>query len=199
MTYPPDIQQSYEVWGANCGPCSLAAVLNLSVNDVRGLFDGFESRGYTNPTHLKAALDRARVKYRAVGPNLPRYGLAFIQWGGHETKPIKAQYRFTHWIGIAGEVVFEVNAPHLTTFQSWRKIMPAAIKEEGQGNGAYSIRAGIEVLSLKERFINYEPRDGRLRVESVKPVGASTASIFPHVYAPTRVRVQWHSLGNSLA
>jgi len=81
--------------------------------------------------------------------------------------------------------VFEVNAPHLTTFQSWREIIPAAIKEEGQGNGAYSIRAGIEVLSLKERFINYEPRDRRLRVESVKPVGASTASIFPHVYAPT--------------
>ncbi len=153
MIYPSDIEEAHELWGANCGPCSLAAVLDLSVNDVRGLLDGFELRRYTNPTQLKAALDRAGVKYRPIGPNLPHYGLVFVQWGGHESKPINVQYRFTHWIGIAGDVVFEVNAPHLTTFESWKDIMPRAIKEEGHGNGTFTVRAGIEIFggALKRR------------------------------------------------
>ncbi len=115
MLYPSDIEEAHELWGANCGPCSLAAVLDLSVSDVRGLL-------------------------------------------------INVQYRFTHWIGIAGDVVFEVNAPHLTTFESWKEIMPEAIKEEGHGNGKFTVRAGIEIfggfeaaalnLSQKRRISN---------------------------------------------
>lgn len=145
MIYPSDIEEANELWGANCGPCSLAAILNLPVNKVRKLLDGFEARHYANPTHLKAALDRAGVKYKAIGPSLPRYGLAFIQWGGHQAKPVKVQYRFTHWIAISGDIVFEANAPHLTTFESWKEIMPEAIKEEGHGDGTFTVRAGIEI------------------------------------------------------
>jgi hypothetical protein len=145
MIYPSDIEEAHERWGANCGPCSLAAVLNLPVNKVRDLLDGFESRRYANPTHLKAALDRAGIRYKAIGPKLPRHGLAFIQWGGHESKPIKVQYRFTHWIGIDGDRIFEVNAPNLTTFESWKEIMPGAIKNQGRGDGTFIVRAGIEL------------------------------------------------------
>jgi len=80
MTYPPDIQKAHELWGANCGQCSLAAVLDLSVNDVRELLDGFESRGYTNPTHLKAALDTAWPSFNGVGtrPNQLRRNIALL-------------------------------------------------------------------------------------------------------------------------
>jgi hypothetical protein len=155
MVYPADIEQAYNLWGANCGPCSLAAILNLPVNDVRKLMDGFERRGYSNITHIKNALDRAGVKYRSIGPRMPTHGLVFIQWGGHESKPAHVQYHHTHWIAYSRGTVFEVNAPYLTTFASWEEIMPEAVKEEGHGNGAYTIRAGIEILGeavLPKRF-----------------------------------------------
>lgn len=147
MIYPADIEEANEIWKANCGPASVAAILNRPVNDVRELFNGFEKRGYTNVTHIKQALDRAGVKHRSIGPKLPGHGLAFIQWGGHEKKPVIVQYRFTHWIAVDGLAVFEVNAPHLTTFESWEEIMPEAIKEEGHGNGTFTVRAGIEVIT----------------------------------------------------
>lgn len=146
MIYPADIEEAHELWGANCGPCSVAAILNLPVNDVRELFEGFEGRRYANITHIKQALERAGVsRFFSVGAQLPKHGLAFIQWGGHEDKPAKVQYRFTHWIAVDGEAVFEVNAPHLTTFESWRENMPEAVKEEGHGNGSFTVRCGIEV------------------------------------------------------
>lgn len=146
MIYPTDIEEANELWNANCGPCSVAAILNLPVNDVRELFEGFESRGYANITHIKDALNRAGVKYYNAGATLPKHGLAFVQWGGHEAKPARVQYRFTHWIAVDGDAIFEVNAPHLTTLESWKEIMPEAVKDEGHGNGTFTVRAGIEVI-----------------------------------------------------
>lgn len=149
MIHPPDIEEANQLWHANCGPCSVAAILNLPVNGVRELFDGFEHRGYANITHIKDALDRAGVNYYNAGAGLPKHGLAFIQWGGHEGKPQKVQYRYTHWIAIKGDIVFDVNAPHLTTLESWKDVMPQAIQEEGFGNGTFSVRAGIEIIEEK--------------------------------------------------
>lgn len=146
MIYPPDIEESHELWGANCGPCSVASILDLPVSQVRELFIGFEKRGYANITHIKRALLNARVNCRSIGAKLPQHGLAFIQWGGHEKKPPVVQYQFTHWIAVDGENVFEVNAPHLTTFESWKEIMPQAVKDEGRSDGTFTIRAGIEVF-----------------------------------------------------
>lgn len=146
MIYPSDCEQAYDVFGANCGPASIAAILNRNVMDIRSYLDGFEQRKYMNPTHVKATLDKMRIGYKVLGTQMPINGLVFIQWGGHENKPITAQYRFTHWIAIEYGTVFEVNAPQIVTWQQWQKVMPGIIKEEGHGNGSFFIRSALEIV-----------------------------------------------------
>lgn len=146
MIYPPDIEVAADEWNANCGPCSLAAILNLTLTETRPLLNGFDKRGYMNITHVTDALKAASRSFRARLKTRPQYGLAFIQWGGHEKKPAFVQYRFTHWIAFDGDTVFEVNAPELVPWGLWQTVMPEIMREEGHGDGSFFIRSAIEVV-----------------------------------------------------
>ncbi len=118
-----DADLAHETWGANCGPGALAAILGMTLDEVRPHMGDFESKGYTNPTLMWEALKSAGVRrfsYRGghLGrENWPRYGLARIQWEGPWTAPgvpIRARYRHTHWVGAAtlwsGIGIFDINA-----------------------------------------------------------------------------------------
>lgn len=147
MKYPTDIEQAADEWNANCGPAALAAILDRSLAETRPLLNGFEKRGYMNITHVTDALKVADVPFRSGLKTRPAYGLMFVQWGGHEKKHVLAQYKFTHWIAVAGEVVFEINAPYLVSWDEWAKQMPQIMKDEGHGDGTFLIRSAIAVGS----------------------------------------------------
>lgn len=136
---PPDVSEAYEAWGANCGPCALAAILRKLVMSVRDLFDGFEARRYVNPTHMLAAIKAAGKRATTTpchdwregekhrrGRQLPAYGLAFLQFSGGwwDTKPETVQYRFTHWVGCADPrpgivMIYDLNAGEWVPREQW--------------------------------------------------------------------------------
>lgn len=145
MKYPEDIETAADQWNANCGPCSVAAILDRPVSDTRQLLNGFDKRGYMNITHVQEALKAANIVFKGRLKTRPTYGLVFVQWGGHENKPAFAQYRFTHWIAVAGDIIFEVNAPHLVSWNEWVAVMPKIAQEEGLGDGTFFIRSAIEI------------------------------------------------------
>jgi hypothetical protein len=146
LYYPQDIDEAWEAYGASCGPCSLAAIASYRVMEVQPYLADYAARGYMNPTHMQDALSALPGIHRWWNvKGLPAYGLAFIQWGGHEQRPVKVQYRYTHWIACHGDMIFEVNAPSLVTWTEWQRIMPRLIQQEGKGNGTFSIRRGFEV------------------------------------------------------
>jgi hypothetical protein len=152
MHYPPDIDAAYESWGANCGPCALAAILDLPVAAVRDYFLDFQQRGYVNPTHMRQALERANRRYRVMRDGQrPQAGLLFVQWGGHEHRPIPAQYRHTHWIAIEHDRVFEVNAPELVPWRKWQQVMPRLMQVEKLGNGTFFVRTALALISTTSR------------------------------------------------
>ena len=103
-----DLEAASDTWGCNCGPAALAAILGLTLEEVRPRF-GPDWPGYTNPTAMFAALQRQAVRWTELRPGLsgaplpwPRFGLARIQWEGPWTRPgvpIAARYRHTHWVG----------------------------------------------------------------------------------------------------
>lgn len=114
---PPDVEDAYDAWGANCGPCALAAVLGVPVSRVRRLFPDFERKPWVNPSTMWTALTLARRKAVKRGWDWPAYGLACVQWDGWwcaKDKPVKLAYRYTHWIAVAhteyGRMVYDVNA-----------------------------------------------------------------------------------------
>lgn len=136
-----DLEAANDAWGCNCGPGALAAICGLTLDDVRPHL-GERWPGYTNPTTMTAALqslwragrviairnlrlvpdrivgERYKVPAAAhVAVEWPRWGLCRIQWEGPWTQagvPMRARYRFTHWIGAAadparGVGVFDIN------------------------------------------------------------------------------------------
>jgi hypothetical protein len=51
--------QAFDAWGFNCGPSAIAAVVGLTIDEVRPHMGDFESKHYTNPT-----LNRSGSVYR---------------------------------------------------------------------------------------------------------------------------------------
>jgi hypothetical protein len=146
MKFPTDIEAANEAWGANCGPCALAAILGRKVEDVRSLvMPMFEKKGCMTPTDMKAALDKAGVAHSS-GPKKewPECGLVFIQWGGFESRPVIAQYRFTHWVAVRQGKLFDLNLPELTTRPDWERFS-VDLSKAFKGNGTYWVRASILV------------------------------------------------------
>lgn len=113
-----DAERAYEEWGCNCGPAALAAIMDLTLDEVRPFMGDFETKRYTNPTLMLDSMKRCGAPWRK-SPILrwPTYGLVRIQWGGPWTAPgvpIRARYRYTHWVGAwtgrNGSGVFDINA-----------------------------------------------------------------------------------------
>ena len=59
-------QQASDDWGFNCGPAALAAICGLTPDAVRPHLGDFESKGYTNPTLVAAALRSLGVPFKRV-------------------------------------------------------------------------------------------------------------------------------------
>lgn len=116
-----DADRAYDEWGANCGPGAIAAIMGLTLDQVRPHMGDFERKRYTNPTLMWATLRRLGAMFSYRGGDLgrenwPAYGLARIQWEGPWTRPgapIAARYRHTHWVGArrtqTSVGVFDIN------------------------------------------------------------------------------------------
>jgi hypothetical protein len=113
-----EAQQAAEEWHLSCGPAAVAALLGLTLPQVRPHLGTFEAKGYMSPTMMYAALRSLGVPWTMGTTGCwPVYGLARIQWHGpwmQPKVPIKARYRYTHWVGCdAGDgdiQVFDINA-----------------------------------------------------------------------------------------
>lgn len=158
-----DAERASKAWGANCGPAAIAAIMHLTLDEVRPYMGDFERKHYTNPTLMFATLGRLReagiCRSWRIGPKLwPAYGLVRIQWEGPWMRPgvpIAARYRHTHWVGAATVNdrigVFDVNAlangSGWADVEDWSEILvPHLISEcVPGGDGRWLITHAIEV------------------------------------------------------
>lgn len=159
-----EVEAAADEWGCNCGPAALAAVLGLSLAEIRPHLGDFEAKGYMNPTMMLAALRSLWVKWEAWaagGILWPTCGLCRVQWEGPWTAPgvpIAARYRKTHWVGSRilsdGCVqVFDVNAMHHNggwlDFEVWRQqLVPWILKHcHPKASGAWHLTHRLQILS----------------------------------------------------
>jgi hypothetical protein len=162
-----DAENAYFEWGCNCGPAALAAIMEMTLDEVRPHLTGFDAKRYVNPTMMFDALKGIGAKYRstalgyALAPDdfigWPRYGLARIQWEGPWMKPgvpMRARYRYTHWVGGQGGRssygVFDINAINngsgWCSLKSWTDVIVPTITEcYRRADGKWHITHAIEV------------------------------------------------------
>lgn len=155
---PPDAHEAHRQWGANCGPCAIAALLGKSLAEVRPHLDGFSRRRYMNPTHVRAALESlgqrvTRTRKGAYpareGCCWPQRGLAFIQFSGEwDRAPVAVQYKHTHWIATVRidnhRQVYDVSAEGWLSFSGWLDgVLPYLCNDHRATD--WWVRSGLEV------------------------------------------------------
>lgn len=157
-----DAERAYATWGCNCGPGALAAIMGMSLDEVRCHMGDFERKGYTNPTLMFESLNRAGANWQTLScrPLIwPKWGLVRIQWHGPWTRPgapVRAAYRHTHWVGSCvradGNIgVFDINAMSngsgWCSIKDWSEILvPWLLGQcEPAADGRWSLTHSIEV------------------------------------------------------
>jgi len=132
LACPPDLrftveeaENLYDECSFNCGPSALAAITQRTPREVLEAMPDFKSRGYTNPTMMRRGLAWLGAKWTETlsqdgAVNLtnqasafPTFGLARLQWAGRWTKPgvpVRARYRYSHWVAACGAWVYDINA-----------------------------------------------------------------------------------------
>ena len=155
-----DAQRAWETWGCNCGPGAIAAVMGMTLDEVRPHMGDFERKRYTNPTLMWEVLGRIGRPWRKLRAPLdwPQHGLVRIQWHGPWMKdgvPMAARYRQTHWVGGArlpgrGIGVFDINAISAggwISLKAWSETLVPWILDEAvpRADGTWSLTHVIEV------------------------------------------------------
>lgn len=154
-----DGDRAYHEWGANCGPGALAAIMGMTLDEVRPHMGDFETKHYTNPSLMNAALRSVGRPWRKIGGEWPAYGLVRIQWEGPWTLPgvpFKARYRYTHWVGAEktatkGIGIFDINAMNngsgWCALADWASIVAPflATHHDPRATGGWHITHAIEV------------------------------------------------------
>ena len=149
-------------WGANCGPGAIAAMVGMTLDEVRPHMGDFEQKHYTNPTLMWATLDRLGVSWHKLKEPLtwPEWGLARIQWHGPWTAPgvpVRVAYRHTHWVGACsrhGNIgIFDINAlgngSGWCSLKDWGEtLVPWLLQEiEPKADGLWSLTHAVEIMN----------------------------------------------------
>ena len=153
-----DAHRAYDGWGANCGPGALAAIMMMTLDDVRPHLSGFDAKRYTNPTMMNEALRSIGRPWRKIGAEWPEYGLVRIQWEGPWTEPGVPnlwRYRHTHWVGSSIEPtrhgIFDINAMSngsgWLTLADWGTLLVPWILENmvPRASGGWHVTHGLEI------------------------------------------------------
>lgn len=141
---PPDVEEAFAAWGASCGPAALAAIARVPILPLREHFP----RRYTNPTHMKAAVEALKLSWSSR-QGLPRLGLAFLQIEGswcNPGVPVGAAYQRTHWIAVAQNAIYDINAGGWLLAADWRsELMPEIVKATPRATGGWYVREALEI------------------------------------------------------
>lgn len=164
-----DVAKACDDWGANCGPAAVAAIMGMTLDEVRPYFDaaGFPAKRYTNPTMMFDVLRAIGRPFRKMNSDqrqcvltpFPHWGLVRVQWEGPWTEPgvpTAARYRHTHWIGTRATrgipvAIFDVNAvgngSGWISCNDWARVLvPWLLKEVAPRNyGTWHFTHAIDV------------------------------------------------------
>ncbi len=152
-----DADRAHAEWGANCGPGALAAIMGMTLEEVRPHLRDFEQKHYTNPTMMNEALRSIGRPWKKIGAVWPRYGLVRVQLEGPWTNPgvpMRARYRYTHWIGAQiwtnSVGIFDINCVNNGTgwcaLNDWSSIVvPWLVGQYKRASGLWHITHALEI------------------------------------------------------
>lgn len=134
---PRDTAKAHDLFGATCGPCSLAAALRREVCEVREAFPTFPEKQFTNLPMMAQAIRLLGLGFRRTA-EWPLHGLALVC--GPE------RYHSRHWIAVHQDFVYEVSLETWLPRIVWeRDFLPQLAKAHGSHPDDWTLEAGLEI------------------------------------------------------
>lgn len=121
---PPDLVTAAKVFGANCGPMALAAVLGTFVCEVMRFFPYFPERTHTTPSDMAYALGACGAGHQRMRKALPTIGVGMIQIEGPWTlHPGAGRHAliYRHWIACSGRYIYDCNLDDWLERDEWMR------------------------------------------------------------------------------
>lgn len=150
---PSDVGEQHDLWGANCGPTALAAILGISVAEVRPLIEQAQNgtfKGYMHAGHLLNTLKLAGKSVRRIDCSYRKIcwpedqGVCLLQFDGPWCLPNanpRARFRYTHSVAAAanGALVYDGNARVWLRREDWEgKVLQSLIDDVKRCTGWYT-------------------------------------------------------------
>lgn len=116
-----EAQAAFDEWRFNCGPTSLAVMLQMRPEELRPFMGDFEEKGYTNPNLMESVLKGLcpdAVQFPVVtSHDIANHGLTRVEWVGPWTSSDlpPEKNRHSHWVASATDDcgvlhIFDCNA-----------------------------------------------------------------------------------------
>src|SRR5262249_45228871 len=118
-------------------------------------FPEFIDRRWCNFTQMKRALRSCRVPFTVLQSQLPRRGLALVQWLGPWISNDfggRKSLKYTHWIATAGDQVFDHTEPGWMPMLTWEQQIAAGFLQEISGATGWAVKIGIELMNSNTRL-----------------------------------------------
>ena len=149
-----EYRAAHRSYGANCGYGAMAAILGITLGDVRRLAPEAEHVGGIHHHVMESAIRKAGRECRQVGANFPSHGVAVVKFGGAENPG--------HWVAVHGNKILDsysmaerkgwFGRANWCDASKWgREIAPKVAKYFPGTDGTWWVDYGLEVETAGRR------------------------------------------------
>ncbi len=150
---PEDLDPLYRSHKANCGPATVAALLERNITDVIEYFPHFPRRPWTNINQMQKAFKNAGILVeKPISRTCPDRGAVLVQfcgpWGDSTTQSSRA-LKNTHWIAIDCDFVYDINWNGWLPLQVWEAMIYSQFKLMNPKISGWEVRSSLNYSGRK--------------------------------------------------
>ena len=148
---PPDRFDVCEQFGNSCGAMAFAAVTGTSISKALEVFQLSACKQWVNKREMCSALEQMGFTYtKASEGEWPQIGLSLIHFTGPWTNagyPARILQN-SHWIGVIGEYIFDINWRGWLPRQNWSDIVVEQLLRSKPKAEGWLLLSSYDILNL---------------------------------------------------
>ena len=146
---PSDTENNCKQFEESCGLMAFAATTGMTMSNALQLFPQSTNKKWINRKEMCVALERVGFRYAKIDDGQwPRIGLSLIHFIGPwtDTGYPAAILQHSHWVGVIGEYIFDVNWLGWLPRTNWSEIVAEQLVKARPNAHGWSLLSSYEFL-----------------------------------------------------